>query len=236
MTQIAVLEWFDATGSTSYYDIWCDRALLVARFQSLLAAAYAIALTASEHIPKTNDYYHEPIPGWEKVIAVVPVFLAAINCPPRSLLQFRLFGFHHDELQRLLVFAISQTIQLLLCTLLTVGDFIRHGNAPLFWLSLVLWVLPAALAFVHGVSGLHAICSRCRPYIELGPSEPQLQYNDPDDGDGPLARAFHSQQNLGYAPNDRDTTEPAMTALLDRDAGESWRPGVSHSDLRDDEN
>jgi len=124
----------------------------------------------------------------------------------------------------------------LLCTSLTVADFIRHGSAPLFWLSLVLWFLPAALAFVHGVTGLYAICSRCGPYIELGPSEPHPQYNDLDDDDGPLAMAFHSQQDLSHAANEEDTTEPTMTALLDRDANEIRRPRVSHSLMRDNEN
>ena len=206
------------------------------RLQFFLAVVYALALTADKYVPSTNGYYHEPIPSWEKVIAIVPICLAAINCPPRSLLQLRLFGFHHDELQRLLVFAISQAIQLLLCTLLTVADFIRHGNAPLFWLSLVSWFLPAVSAFVHGVIGVYAICSRCRPYIELGPSEPHPQYNHLDDDDGPLARAFHSQQDLSHAPNEEYTTEPPVTALLDHDANETRRPSVSHSLMRDNEN
>jgi hypothetical protein len=236
MVNIAVVQLFDATDSTSYYDIWCDRGLIVARLQLFLAAAYAIALTADKYVPNTNVYYNEPIPDWEKVVAIVPICLAAINCPIRSLLRLRLFGFHHDELQRLLVFAVSQAIQLLLCTLLTVADFIRHGSAPLFWLSLVLWFLPAALAFVHGVTGLYAICSRCGPYIELGPSEPHPQYNDLDDDDGPLAMAFHLQQDLSHAANEEDTTEPTMTALLDRDANEIRRPRVSHSLMRDNEN
>jgi len=41
MVNIAVVQLFDATGSTSYYDIWCDRGLIVARLQLFLAAAYA---------------------------------------------------------------------------------------------------------------------------------------------------------------------------------------------------
>lgn len=236
MVNIAVVQWFDATGSTSYYDIWCDRALILARFQFLLAAGYAIALTADTHVPKTNDYDTKPIPDWEKFIAIVTVFLAAINCPPQSLLQLRLFGFYHNELQKLLVFAISQAIQLLLFTLLTVADFIRHGSAPLFWVSLVVWFLPAALAFVHGIIGLHAICFRCQPYIELGPSEPHPQYNDFDDNDGPLARAFHSQQDSNHTPNEEDIAEPAMTASLDRDENETRPARVSHSLMADNEN
>ena len=54
MVNIAVVQLFEATGSTSYYDIWCDQSLIVTRLQFLLAAVYAIALTVDKHVPNTN--------------------------------------------------------------------------------------------------------------------------------------------------------------------------------------
>jgi hypothetical protein len=220
----AIIKLFDPTGSTSHYDIWCDRALIVTRIQCLLAAPYASVLITDGAFPNTNGYTHKPIPDWEKAVAIIPVCLAAINCPPDWLLPLGLFSFHRDEDQKILVFAISEAIQLLLCTLLTVHDFIRHGNTPTFWLSFVLWLLPAVASFVHGIRGLYAICSYYRPRIELNLYAPHPQYSDVDD-DGPLARAFHSQQdmNMGHLSNEEDTLEPDMTASLDDE-----RNGTSH--------
>lgn len=106
---------------------------------------------------------------------MVLICLAAISCPPKRLLQPQLFAFHHDEPRKLLVFATSQTLQLFLFTLPAVADFVRHGNAPHFWLSLVLRFLSAMVVFGRGVMGLCASCFQGHAYVELGRSEPPPQ-------------------------------------------------------------
>jgi hypothetical protein len=203
--------------------------LNVTRIQCLLAAPYAYVLVTDGAFSNTNGYTHKPNLDWEKAVAIIPVCLAATNCPPDWLLPLGLFSFHHDEDQKILVFAISEAIQLLLCTLLTVHNFIRHGNAPMFWLSFVHWLFPAVASFVHKIRGLHAICSYYGPQLELHLYAPHPQYSDVDD-DGPLARAFHSQQDMDmdHLSNEEDTLEPDMTASLDDKGNGTSRRRVSH--------
>lgn len=170
----------DDTGSSTYYDRWCDRSILRTRIELSVAFPYAFVLpilfpylplerpqpgyyfdgrkdTSLHRCPAHGECTGMPfhgfpidahqqssiIPSWEKWVALLLVFLAATKCPPQSGLSFRLFAYLNDETQRLSVSAISQTMQLVICTLLVVGDYLRHGNAPLFWMSLALWLVPA---------------------------------------------------------------------------------------------
>lgn len=223
---VFLVKLFDPTSSTTYYDVWCDRALIVTRLQCLLAASYAAALIADIPVPDTSNYSRRSTPDWEKGISVVPIFLAAINHPIELPISPWLCGFHHYEVQRILVFATSQMFQFLLCTLLTVHDFIRHGNAPSFWLSFVLWWLPAFVACAHGIVGLHATYLQYFPHVELNLFEPQLRYTDVEDDDEPLAQAFLQQETNRYSHE--ETPDSAIAASLDDEEVDTRHTVVSH--------
>lgn len=199
----------------TYYDRWCHRAVILTRIQFVLTLIYAGVIASDGWFKRTFGHYaisYALWPVWERIVAIAPVCLALINCDPRAPLRkmskwpgcaclgYVKLPFYDDELQRLLVFAISQSLQLSLCTLLPSADFIRLGpiliqlrQTSVLRFSLFFWFVPAVVAFVHGIIGPHAFCSHCGPRIELGLSDPPPQYNDFDD-DSPLARAFHSQQ------------------------------------------
>ena len=243
----------DTTGTTNYYDRWCYRSIILTRVQFVLVLTIAltICLQESTSFMIGRDPPYPVWPVWEKVVAIAPVCLAAININIRS--TFRRFAEYRsvtfldgiieilsykNELQRLPVFVVSQTLQFLLCTLLTTADFIRLKPTNNWWPSLVLclllWFLPAVLGFVHGVIGLHYFCSRCGPHIELGLSDIPPQYSDLDDDDGPLARAFRSQQDWHHIEDEEDTAEPAAIFLVDHELNEQRRPRVSLSSLHDE--
>lgn len=172
-------------------------------------------------------YSRRSTPDWEKAISVVPILLAAIKYPPAWLLSLWLCKFHRDEVQKTLVFATPHMLQFLLCTLLSVHDLIRYGNAPTFRLSLVLWWLPAITACAHGVVGLHATYFLYFLPVELMLSEPQLRYTDVEDDDEPLAQAFHLQQETNRYLHE-EVLEP-LTISLDDNEADITQPRVRQS-------
>lgn len=111
--------------------------------------------------------------------ALIPFILAGVNGPPHSLPKSRLYSYLQDDKKTLKVFAIAQTAQLVTCSLLVMAHYWRHDATGLFWMPLGIWFVPAVICFVHGLTGLHAVCLLYGPSIRLSVSS-QIGYQEVD--------------------------------------------------------
>lgn len=134
-----------------------------------------------------------------------------------------LYAFYGNELRRLLLFAVSQAFQLALSTLLTVHEL--NGDEAIQVWAITLF-LPAAVAFVHGVLGMYGFFSRCRSYKGIILPDLSSEYNNSDDDDGPLAKAFQSLENIQHVRTEETTEELIATSSPRHDRNHDRRPRV----------
>ena len=180
----------------SAYDTWSPRCPDVIYFQWFLSIAFLAALVIGDvdvyqaarprakHIAQTS----------EKIAAIFPALLPLMGRLSWPYSGLKSFGIRRRECTDPLAFAVSQILQLIACIAITVHNGIRYWNGPLFWISLILYCLPAVFGFGYAMNGLKICYFRKAPFAQQASDNDFEQYTDSiEENEGPLLRAYRVQ-------------------------------------------
>ena len=218
-------------GPQSAYDAWSGRCIRLVYGQCFVAAAYlgALILFNLDREKRAIDS-RQPIPTSKIIAAICPGLFPFASLLSRQDGYLRLFRVSLNRRINPLVFAVFQAINLITCIALTVCDAVTYRNAPLFWLSLILYFFPAVIGFGHAVFGVHLCYSRKEPYIKLISQYEIEPYTDlVEEDDGPLARAYRLQKEERRIPDEDGSSIAPQDAVSPSHGSKSELPDVSHS-------
>lgn len=187
--------------SKSALDRWSDRAYRIALIQLTLSIPLEGALFHPTNGPSSRIHYDEELgPTWKKVAGLFPILLSITCCIPRFYSKLRALLRLQETTDADIpslnptIYCISQTVLLLLCTLLTTYEFIHFSILPPFWIALVCWFSPAVVGFIYSLVGVHRFCLQNFLNSADGMVGGDVElYHDDVDESGHLEQMFRQQ-------------------------------------------
>ena len=152
------------TQSTSALDRWRDRAIGIARGESLLA--FGLVILGSSYYPKPSEfeYNHPPMTRTKLAVALPTIFLPVASCYAAGIstrhrvrIQHTLVGKPPPTRARVkpLIYSSFQILQLIACSFLAAYDFVRFSaRRRWFHYSLAGLVMPALAGTIFGLVGI----------------------------------------------------------------------------------